>query len=797
MTEKRSISSNTIGDQPGNAFRSAIVLLFAAGFNFLSSVRQANQSRNWQAIAEAGVILFFLVAILFSIVLIRRRKVQSGLSLLLTSFLITIALRNGLTAGMGILFGVVAFTITSAVAFYTLSPRQAIRIAAIGLLVGILLVLFDLYAPPYRQTTALASLSYVAVAVILIFILLMGWKVWQLRHALFRWSLTTKLLVPIIGFFALVTGGLIAFYVLQSANAESAQEAEEEAQLYQVFTNRLQSLETLAMVISTDAVNNREVVETFAAKDRERLVALTLPIFLNLRDQFGVAQYHFIEPPATSFVRLHQLENYGDDLSSFRATVVLANQEQRPVKGLEFGRGGLGMRGEVPIFSDGLYLGILDIGMDVRQNLMEELKARTNTDWQLMVTRSTIEATNFKPAEEVYPVENLLLYASSLPTPIAAPETAYLRVLNGESVISHIEGEKYLVIYSFPLKDYSGSIIGVLDAVADRTAAKELQNRGVMTSVLLLVMAFVVGGFILASLSGSILRPLTALTETATTVAGGDLSRTVEISRSHRDDELGILATAFNTMTAQLSGLIGSLEQRVADRTKALETSTEVSRRLSTILDQQQLLAAVVEELQEAFGYYHAHIYLLDEGEENLVLAGGTGEVAQVMLREGHKVPLGKGLVGRAAEMKQPVLVSDTAQDPNWLPNPLLPDTKSEAAVPIKIGEDVKGVLDVQQNVVNSLTDQDIQLLQSIGNQVAVAIQNARVYAISQAQAETETLANMMGRRIQSAQTIDDVLKVVAQELQQVLGARRASIQLGSGSGSEMVELEQSQENEG
>ena len=791
MTDKRSISSNTIGDQPGNAFRSAIVLRLAVGFNFVSTVRQANQSGNWQAIAEAGVILLFLIAILVSIALIRRQQVQSGLSLLLTSFLITIALRNGLTAGMGILFGVVAFTITSAVAFYTLSPRQAIRIAAIGLLVGILLVLFDLYAPPYRQTAALASLYYVALAVILVFILLMGWKVWQLRHVLFRWSLTTKLLVPIIGFFAIVTGGLIAFYVIQSANAESAQEAEEEAQLYQIFTNRLQSLETLAMVISTDAVNNREVVETFAAKDRERLVALTLPIFINLRDQFGVAQYHFIEPPATSFVRLHQLENYGDDLSSFRATVVLANQEQRPVKGLEFGRGGLGMRGEVPIFSDGLYLGILDIGMDVRQNLMEELKARTNTDWQLMVTRSTVEATNYEPAEEIYPVENLLLYASSLPAPIAAPETAYQRVLNGENVVSHIEGEKHLVIYSFPLKDYSGSIIGVLDAVADRTAAEALQNRGVMTSALLLVMAFVIGGFILAGLSGSILRPLTSLTENATAVAGGDLSRTVEISKGHKDDELGILASAFNTMTVQLRELIGTLEQKVVDRTRALEASSQVSRRLSTIMDQQQLLISVVEELRAAFNYYHAHIYLLNEVGDELVLSGGTGEAAQVMLSQKHKVAIGKGLVGRAALSRQVVLVPDTSQDPEWLPNPLLPETKAEAAVPIAIGERVIGVLDVQQNIVNGLGEQDVQLLQSIASQVAIAVQNARVYTLSQQQAERETLINQIGRRIQSGRSIDDVLRVAVEELWRSMGAQQATIQIKAPVGDDNPRTEQ------
>jgi GAF domain-containing protein len=269
--------------------------------------------------------------------------------------------------------------------------------------------------------------------------------------------------------------------------------------------------------------------------------------------------------------------------------------------------------------------------------------------------------------------------------------------------------------------------VGLLAEVAEDEALAPfaaVRNFSLSLAAAAILIAIAVGLYSAARIS----RPIASLTQVANRITSGDLEQRAEITERN---EFGLLATAFNAMTAQLRELIGSLEERIAARTHRLEIAATMGERMNAILNVDQLLAEVVNQIKESFDYYHAHIYLLDNKGERLVVAEGTGLAGVEMKAQAHNIHLDapQSLVARAARTGEIVKVDNVREVKDWLPNPLLPDTYSEMAVPIILEEQVVGVLDVQQNKIAGLDEGDASLLRSLANQVAVAMHNSRLFA--------------------------------------------------------------------
>lgn len=178
-----------------------------------------------------------------------------------------------------------------------------------------------------------------------------------------------------------------------------------------------------------------------------------------------------------------------------------------------------------------------------------------------------------------------------------------------------------------------------------------------------------------------------------------------------------------------LRELSDQLEERVQARTQELALSAEVSRSISSIRELPELLSQSVELIRIRFNLYHVQIYLLDETEPQLVLRASTGEAGRTLLARAHRLPLdGRSLNGKAALTKTLVLVGDTAEEPLFQPNPLLPYTRAELTIPLLVGERLVGVVDLQSERVGAFSEESLLALNALAGQLAVAIDNAALF---------------------------------------------------------------------
>lgn len=360
-----------------------------------------------------------------------------------------------------------------------------------------------------------------------------------------------------------------------------------------------------------------------------------------------------------------------------------------------------------------------------------------------------------------------------------ADEFAVLQAQSGQGMFEMYYEDADSVVVTLPIKttdgnpavDQLGWMVLFHQHQDEAFAPVNAQTRGtffVTGIVLLLAVAAAFG------LSVLLVRPITQLTQTAEKVSAGNLDSRAKVTST---DEIGVLASTFNSMTSQLQETLQGLEDRVAARTKDLATVAEVGTATATILESKRLLQEVVELTKERFNLYHSHIYLLDEKGGNLILTAGAGEPGRIMTMEGRSIPLSReqSLVARAARERKGVTVNDVTQAPDFLPNPLLPDTRSELAVPMIVGGKVIGVFDIQSEQVGRFGESDVAIQTTLAAQLAVSIQNVHSFERSKREAELQSLVNVIGSRIQRTTSIEETLQTAIRELGTAIGASRVS----------------------
>jgi PAS domain S-box-containing protein len=214
-----------------------------------------------------------------------------------------------------------------------------------------------------------------------------------------------------------------------------------------------------------------------------------------------------------------------------------------------------------------------------------------------------------------------------------------------------------------------------------------------------------------------------------------------------RGKAIGFLAVHQDITERKLS------EEILQRRNDYLAASSEIGRLVTSTLDLNTIFTRTVNLISERFGFYYAAIYIIEETGFNAVLREATGEAGEKMKAQRYSAVVGSNsIVGKVAEGIEPRLVNDTDLEPLYVPNPFLLDTRAEVAIPLRIGSRIVGVIDIQSTQAYAFTKDDLSVLQSLADQVAVAIDNARSYELSQQlikdlrevdQLKSQFLANM------------------------------------------------------
>jgi nitrate/nitrite-specific signal transduction histidine kinase len=324
-----------------------------------------------------------------------------------------------------------------------------------------------------------------------------------------------------------------------------------------------------------------------------------------------------------------------------------------------------------------------------------------------------------------------------------------------------VEGTNLIVAATTYIDEYSAPAEGLEEDIT-ATVQKTIQSINEEVDKTQWILTGVFGGMILLAaaviflLSGAITRPIQALTKGVEVIAKGKLDYSI---KAETGDEIQQLAEKFNEMAKALKESYSDLERKVEERTKQerqraeqLRTINEVGRKISSVVKLDELLPYVGNLLRETFHYYNVNIFLIEPDSGTLAL--------KALCLSGQKgvIPVGvplevdeESVVGWVAQAGEPILANDVSEDPRYRAVEALRATKSELAVPVKIGNKVLGVLDIESTEVDAFNEADLYTAQTLADQLAVAIENAHLYD------ETRQIA-VMEERNRMAREIHDTL---------------------------------------
>lgn len=681
--------------------------------------------------------------------LLQRRGYYSiSIWLIIISTLTTGFLLNLFVQGLGLTLGILLAIILSIIAWQTLSGRDAILAVLLNIFTGILISLTDIN---FTQGDRLVSGFFLASLLVIVggiatFILIIN----GLRGIEFA-SIGSQLRVSFLVVALIPVSIITIFQTATLVNVLTTQARNNLLASADAFANKIDSqIFTIASYIEEDA-GNSVIINAL------RLPGTNTTSISSLAYRYpDVISYGLLDKDG--YLIIDQRGNKGGNESKnlyFKNAVNTRITYISDVTLDEDTRQGVFFVSKPVVDEQNNLLGVIRV--KISAGLFQKIAEETAAQFGEGITVSIVDDANILLAHSANPE----LVSKTLSTPsktfLNALQQAGRLPLSGKisanlddldtilkraqektvftsSILPDETGQDYITFAPMTYKPWK-----IL--VAQRTTvflAPVINQVIYITLIILVLFAAVYFG---ANLTAALLvTPLRQLISDAQEIGAGKLDTPINLPRK---DELGTLASVMDNTRQQIYKLLQTLEQRVEERTieltraneknerraRQLETIAQVARAVTSLRDLNQLLPEITQQISDSFGYYHVGIFLVDENREYAVLQAANSQGGQAMLARGHRLKVGRqGIVGNVTNTGRYRIALDVGDDAVFFNNPDLPHTRSEAAIPLIVGENIIGALDVQSTEPNAFSEDDLKALSLLSDQISVAIENARLF---------------------------------------------------------------------
>ncbi|BDY05210.1 methyl-accepting chemotaxis protein [Ferrimonas sp. YFM] len=419
-------------------------------------------------------------------------------------------------------------------------------------------------------------------------------------------NIKNRIIIGISLLVSLLMAFILPLIIVQFSKAIDSAELKQLKELNETAITELNASGRLAQALATVVSLTPQFQQAFAQQDRDTLAQATLPIFKVMKQDYGARQFQFHNPPATSFLRVHKPAKFGDDLSSFRHTVVETNTNRSPMMGLERGVAGIGIRGVVPVSYQGQHLGSVEFGLSFGQAFFDRFKQTHGVEIALHLP----DGNNWKP------------FGSTLGERRLGSDAQLAQAFNGQPQVlqSELEGAP-VAVYLHSISDYSGKPMGVLEVVMDRSENLALVTQMRNTVILAGLAALAIGIGVAWFIGRGITQPIEATTATMANIADGDGDLTLRLDdKGH--DELADLARAFNRFAAKVHSTISEVTGVAGQLDSSAQQLASITGETQAGMDKQ------LQETEQAATAMNQMSATVDEVAQNATLAADSAQNA-------------------------------------------------------------------------------------------------------------------------------------------------------------------------